>query len=199
MMNNHTAVWGSYYDTANGMWGYACCHSVIHVSYCSGIAGIEAAQASSAQNLLQAAAREAAEAPQQVIENMDDVDDRRRIAQQAYSKERLGEGEFKLNDTRLADAIREEKKRKGRGEETGDRSGKRKKEDSHDVSEEQLGTWSHVLLHCFKSDVVLRGIPDEPKQSRGSDGQLCRRGFVTIVFVVWLICSPVCSTRSSWR
>jgi len=36
-LNNHTAVWGSYW--VNGQWGFACCHSLIKESYCTGEAG----------------------------------------------------------------------------------------------------------------------------------------------------------------
>lgn len=32
--NGHTAVWGSYWN--NHRWGYACCHSLIRQSYCTG-------------------------------------------------------------------------------------------------------------------------------------------------------------------
>jgi len=39
-INNHTSVWGSYWE--NGKWGYKCCHSFIKNSYCTGAAGIEA-------------------------------------------------------------------------------------------------------------------------------------------------------------
>merc|ERR1711974_33991 len=33
-INNHTSVWGSYWQA--GRWGYACCHSFIKQSYCLG-------------------------------------------------------------------------------------------------------------------------------------------------------------------
>ena len=42
-INNHTAVWGSYWQ--DGRWGYACCHSLTKNSYCTGKAGIEASKA----------------------------------------------------------------------------------------------------------------------------------------------------------
>ena len=44
--NNHTAVWGSWYDLEAGTWGYACCHNTVPHAYCTGRAGIEAADAS---------------------------------------------------------------------------------------------------------------------------------------------------------
>lgn len=36
-INNHTSVWGSYWE--DGQWGYACCHSFIKGSYCTGESG----------------------------------------------------------------------------------------------------------------------------------------------------------------
>lgn len=62
-INNHTALWGSWW--ADGAWGYACCHSTVKNSYCTGKAG-EAAAASSAAamaaNLAAKAARADADA-----------------------------------------------------------------------------------------------------------------------------------------
>jgi len=37
MINNHTSVWGSWW--ANFQWGYACCHSTVKNSYCTGEEG----------------------------------------------------------------------------------------------------------------------------------------------------------------
>ena len=36
-INNHTSVWGSWW--ANFQWGYACCHSTVKNSYCTGEEG----------------------------------------------------------------------------------------------------------------------------------------------------------------
>ena len=38
--NNHTSVWGSYWDA--GHWGYRCCHSFIKNSYCTDKSGKQA-------------------------------------------------------------------------------------------------------------------------------------------------------------
>ena len=40
LINNHTSVWGSWWS--NFTWGYACCHSVVKNSYCTGEEGKEA-------------------------------------------------------------------------------------------------------------------------------------------------------------
>ncbi|KAH0435611.1 hypothetical protein IEQ34_026560 [Dendrobium chrysotoxum] len=41
--NNHTSVWGSWWK--DHQWGYKCCKQLIRNSYCTGSAGIEAAEA----------------------------------------------------------------------------------------------------------------------------------------------------------
>lgn len=41
--NNHTCVWGSWWK--DHQWGYKCCKQLIRNSYCTGSAGIEAAEA----------------------------------------------------------------------------------------------------------------------------------------------------------
>ncbi|KAI3425659.1 Pre-mRNA-splicing factor SLU7 [Psidium guajava] len=42
-VNNHTCVWGSWWK--DHQWGYKCCKQTIRNSYCTGAAGIEAAEA----------------------------------------------------------------------------------------------------------------------------------------------------------
>ncbi|GAA5934715.1 mRNA splicing protein SLU7 [Sporobolomyces koalae] len=49
---NHKSIWGSWYSIDSGRWGFACCHSLIKGSYCAGQAGIEAAKAEQAGELL---------------------------------------------------------------------------------------------------------------------------------------------------
>ncbi|KAG1881521.1 Pre-mRNA splicing Prp18-interacting factor-domain-containing protein [Suillus tomentosus] len=132
-VNNHTYVWGSWYDLSSSTWGYACCHSTIHISYCAGEAGKEATQASTAQALL--ASSQAQSEP-----SAQDNEVRARIDQN-YSKKRVGEGDVSLDKDRLAEAISEEKKRKVRGDKDDDRSSKKIKglqSGSHDVTEEEL-------------------------------------------------------------
>eukprot|EP00053_Salpingoeca_punica_P020562 m.211894 g.211894 ORF g.211894 m.211894 type:complete len:582 (-) comp19096_c0_seq1:227-1972(-) len=47
---NHLSVWGSFWN--NFRWGYACCHSLERNSYCTGEAGKQALQESSAEAML---------------------------------------------------------------------------------------------------------------------------------------------------
>eukprot|EP00897_Mesotaenium_endlicherianum_P007392 jgi/Mesen1/6681/ME000343S05847 len=44
LTNNHTTVWGSWWR--DGQWGYKCCRQSVRMSYCTGQAGIEAAETS---------------------------------------------------------------------------------------------------------------------------------------------------------
>jgi len=39
MINNHTSVYGSWYDKRTGRWGYQCCHSLEKNAYCLGEEG----------------------------------------------------------------------------------------------------------------------------------------------------------------
>ncbi|KAG1808212.1 Pre-mRNA splicing Prp18-interacting factor-domain-containing protein [Suillus subaureus] len=132
-VNNHTDVWGSWYDLSSGTWGYACCHSTIHISYCAGEVGKEAAQASTAQALLGSSKAQSDPSAQN--------NEARARREQNYSKKRVGEGDVSLDKDRLAEAISEEKKRKARGDKDDDRSSKKMKglqSGSHDVTEEEL-------------------------------------------------------------
>ena len=142
-INNHTHVWGSWYDALTSLWGYACCHSTVHISYCTGQAGIEAAAESSAKNLLASSLKPVETVPHPVEiaqESSKDAEERRRAAKNAFSKERVGEGEVQLDKERLSQALKEEKKRKARGDDDGRLVGKRAKGDeSYEVTEERLG------------------------------------------------------------
>lgn len=143
-VNNHTEVWGSWYDTSTGSWGYACCHSSLHLSYCAGKAGIEATLASTAQHLL-ASSSESAEKPNNEPPK-EAQETRSEKVDQNYSKKRIGEGEIKLDQARLAQAVLEERKRKAKGgKDEDERSSKKMKSSleasgSHEVTEEELGT-----------------------------------------------------------
>lgn len=148
-INNHTAVWGSWYDKSVGEWGYRCCHSTLHISYCAGLAGIEATEASSARQLLGAPTDEG---PSSVKANLEKEKQAAKI-EQNFSKQRVGEGDVALDKEKLERALKEEKKRKKNGYEDDDRYSKKSKgtveSSTHDVTEEQLG--EHILFAFFCS------------------------------------------------
>lgn len=49
--NNHTSVWGSYYNRARAAWGYACCHSCMRNAFCTGAKGRQANDAANAESV----------------------------------------------------------------------------------------------------------------------------------------------------
>ncbi|KAG8815361.1 mRNA splicing protein [Serendipita sp. 401] len=133
-INNHTQVWGSWYNTSNRQWGYACCHSTTHASYCTGEAGIAAAEASShAMMLKMEKARVEEQKKAEAAASASHI-------QQEKAK-RLGEQDMQLDKERLAQALKEERKRKA--DEEDDRFGNDKKRKYNnnmdvDVTEEEL-------------------------------------------------------------
>lgn len=75
---------------------------------------------------------------------------------QNYSKKRVGEGDVKLDQERLVQAIADERKRKARGgKDDGERSGKKQKSSlesgSHEVTEEELGTSLYLYISTRSS------------------------------------------------
>jgi pre-mRNA-processing factor SLU7 len=142
-INNHTHVWGSFFDINTRQWGYACCHSTIQASYCTGQAGIEAMKASSAGEMLKRAAQRL-EAQQE--------SDAQANGDSTVSTKRLGEGDLSLDKDKLAQALSAERKRKAVGEDDDDDrwGGKRRKYGREgtnmDVTEEELGKFLPVIL-----------------------------------------------------
>lgn len=159
LVNNHLAIWGSWYDLSTGQWGFKCCHSIIPGSYCTGQAGIEASSASSAANLLaNAGAREeerrrvaaesakAAAAPPKSLaeehaERMASSSGARatdKDPSQNFSKQRLGEGDdldASLDRSKLRAALDAERKRKQLDEDT---AWEHTKKSKLDVTQEEL-------------------------------------------------------------
>jgi len=129
-LNNHTQIWGSWFNVQNRLWGYACCHSTIQASYCTGEAGIEAAEASSHSMMLKMERARIEEKKQE------------EEATAASRSKRLGEGDVQLDQDRLARAIKEERKRKVDEVEDGRYGDKRRKYNSDvdvEITEEELG------------------------------------------------------------
>lgn len=140
--NNHTSVWGSYYDRSTGQWGYACCHSFLHISYCAGEAGKEAIEASSAQQLLASSSQTQQQGSSSATKESE-PSERKRI-EQNFSKKRVGEGDVALDEDKLSRALKEERKRKAKGRyEDDDRYGKKSRSgaaqsSTHEVTEEEM-------------------------------------------------------------
>ncbi|RHZ75558.1 hypothetical protein Glove_212g27 [Diversispora epigaea] len=143
-LNNHTSVWGSYW--VDGNWGYKCCRSFIKNSYCTGLAGIEAANSS---NLLRSSVHDRYD--EYDNNDRDDNDDDRNggyekkslldihtekiekmkhnlnadnvieDANKHLKRKNLGEGDIQLDKKKLRKALEDEEKRNKSLPETDDR------------------------------------------------------------------------------
>ncbi|KAF3780917.1 Pre-mRNA-splicing factor SLU7-A [Nymphaea thermarum] len=98
-INNHTSVWGSWWK--DHQWGYKCCRQTIRNSYCTGSAGIEAAEAAADLMKANIARKEAAE------EKPAEVEEKRLAVWGTDVPEDLV-----LDQKRLAEALKKEDERK---------------------------------------------------------------------------------------
>ncbi|KAH8087926.1 mRNA processing-related protein [Filobasidium floriforme] len=163
LLNNHTSVWGSWYDLASGIWGFACCHLTIPGSYCTGKAGIAANEENTIHKMLESAgAREEqrkldSERAQQkslAEQHLENVATGKGKGpadpevKQNFSKGRLGEGdEIALDKERLKAAIAAEKKRKGVTDE--DEAWNQAKRSKTDVTEEDMEAYRLTRTAAF--------------------------------------------------
>lgn len=137
--NNHTSVWGSWYDKESGQWGFACCHSLISRSYCTGEAGKEANQASTASALLASKDEDAEPEEEKPVkslaemhrERMEALKDKKK-SDNDQSREASADD---LDKERLKRAVAEERRRKRMGEEEAWEATKKAKTD---VTEEEM-------------------------------------------------------------
>ncbi|UOH80882.1 pre-mRNA-splicing factor SLU7 [Cryptococcus neoformans] len=148
-INNHTAIWGSYYDLSTSQWGFACCHSVLPGSYCTGDAGKLANASSSASALIassseRAQIEEAAEKERKSLaeQRLEDLASgkakkgkERELDLPQYGKRPEDGEDLDLDKGRLKNALKEEKKRKKMGE---DEAWQQAKKGKTDVTQEEL-------------------------------------------------------------
>lgn len=151
LVNNHTEVWGSWWE--DGHWGYKCCHSLIKNSYCTGRAGIEAA-----------------EAKRSMGSEQNTFAEQKRVEESEKAKKRESEEKEELtSEEKLKRAIEEERRRQRmkvvgddlveEGDENDDRDGKRPKKkrpkygvgagDSNEVTAEEMEAY---LLTKYRSE-----------------------------------------------
>lgn len=121
--NNHTSVWGSWWN--DFQWGYICCKQTIRNSYCTGAAGIEAAEASGELMKANIARKEASE------ENPAPTEEKRLATWGTDVPEDLV-----LDQKKLADALKKEDQKKR--EERDERKRKYNVKYNDDVTPEEM-------------------------------------------------------------
>mmetsp|Transcript_17116 Transcript_17116/g.37218 ORF Transcript_17116/g.37218 Transcript_17116/m.37218 type:complete len:561 (+) Transcript_17116:42-1724(+) len=100
--NNHTSIWGSFFS--NGEWGFACCHSLIRRSYCTGADGIAAASAARAA----VSASRSAPRSQPVIGRSESDREQNLLGQTGTSRKRARDDAFRLPNGENAEELNKE-------------------------------------------------------------------------------------------
>ncbi|CAH2038993.1 unnamed protein product [Thlaspi arvense] len=130
--NNHTSVWGSWWK--DHQWGYKCCQQTIRNSYCTGSAGIEAAEASLDLMKANIARKEASEDIPKKVE------EKRMAAWGTDIPEDL-----ELNEEALTNALKKEDERKR--EEKDERKRKYNVKYTNDVTPEEMEAYRMKRVH----------------------------------------------------
>jgi len=131
-INNHTSVWGSWWK--DHQWGYKCCKQITRNSYCTGLAGIEAAEAATDLMKANLTRKETAEEKPQIHEEKKlatwgpDVPD-----------------DLVLDKKRLTDALKKEDERKR--EEKDERKRKYNVRWSDEVTAEDMEAYRMKKVH----------------------------------------------------
>ncbi|CAI5515750.1 unnamed protein product [Closterium sp. Naga37s-1] len=149
LVNNHTAVWGSWWG--GGVWGYACCHQTTRMSYCTGASGIAAAEASA--NLMQAnmERREQMKAAKEAGEREEEDEEGAGKAKQIEEKKGVAWGtdadmDIKLDKKKLRAALKREDELAR--EEKDERKRKYNVTYSDDVTEEDMEAYRMKRIHA---------------------------------------------------
>lgn len=103
LTNNHTSVWGSHWD--NFTWGYACCHSTVRNSYCTGEEGKQAfheAEGMRTGEILVAKDTVGAEEAQKLRQEQEGEDIQERKDGENADTTRNGEGDSKPRSSKRA-------------------------------------------------------------------------------------------------
>ncbi|XP_029439458.1 pre-mRNA-splicing factor SLU7 [Rhinatrema bivittatum] len=110
LVNNHTCIWGSYWK--EGRWGYKCCNSFIKMSYCTGEAGKEEANADAAEPDVQAEGGEIMSQTKTLMElHQEKLKKKKKKKKQRKSASSDSEGEEKKRQEKLKKALNAEEVR----------------------------------------------------------------------------------------
>ncbi|XP_019189190.1 PREDICTED: pre-mRNA-splicing factor SLU7-like [Ipomoea nil] len=131
-INNHTTVWGSWWK--DHQWGYKCCKQTIRNSYCTGTAGIEAAEA--AGDLMKANI-----ARKEATEDAHTPTEQKKLATWGTDVP----DDLVLDDKKLAEALKKEDER--RREVTDERKRKYNVKYDNEVTPEEMEAYRMKKIH----------------------------------------------------
>ncbi|GAA5837824.1 hypothetical protein JCM11251_004670 [Rhodosporidiobolus azoricus] len=153
---NHSSVWGSWYSTTNGKWGYACCHSCVKASYCAGQASIEAAALEETGNtaLLSSSSNPFAKSKTSADEAA--RDEGKSLVQLKKEREEEERRKRKAGEEGGKEEGGAEKRRKGEKEGEGERA-----KDSMGVTEAEMEAYRRNREQRFDDPMAQMGGTDE--------------------------------------
>lgn len=157
--NNHTAIWGSWFDRSDMAWGYACCHAKVRKSYCTGEDGKRAIEASLERQMLppKAAAPLETSGPATTDANASGV----RKRSDMYGENIAPELDEKKLKKALKRAAKDKAKaeRKGQDGDNGDRARKYNSMGNYEVDAEEMEAYK--LLRTRGDDPMAKLLGDK--------------------------------------
>ncbi|KAE9211028.1 Pre-mRNA-splicing factor [Phytophthora fragariae] len=169
--NNHTSVWGSWFDRNEMAWGYACCHSKVRKSYCTGDDGKKALEEAKTANVERAMLK-----PPEKLEPGQTDGTATAQADGVLSKRSEMYGENiapELDEKKLKKAIRKAAKEKKKQTEVDDKKRKYNSMGNYEVDAEQMEAYKLLksrgddpMAKVLGSDVLLEENEDKGKRAR---------------------------------
>ncbi|KAJ8575873.1 hypothetical protein ON010_g3335 [Phytophthora cinnamomi] len=169
--NNHTSIWGSWFDRSEMAWGYACCHSKVRKSYCTGEDGKKALEESKIANAERAMLK-----PPEKLEPGQSDGSASAQAGGVISKRSEMYGENiapDLDEKKLKKAIKKAAKEKKKQAEVDDKKRKYNSMGNYEVNAEEMEAYKLLKLRgddpmakVLGSDVLLEENEDKGKRAR---------------------------------
>ncbi|KAG6602787.1 Pre-mRNA-splicing factor SLU7 [Phytophthora cinnamomi] len=169
--NNHTSIWGSWFDRSEMAWGYACCHSKVRKSYCTGEDGKKALEESKIANAERAMLK-----PPEKLEPGQSDGSASAQAGGVISKRSEMYGENiapDLDEKKLKKAIKKAAKEKKKQAEVDDKKRKYNSMGNYEVNAEEMEAYKLLksrgddpMAKVLGSDVLLEENEDKGKRAR---------------------------------
>ncbi|RLN02921.1 hypothetical protein BBJ28_00002043 [Nothophytophthora sp. Chile5] len=164
--NNHTSIWGSWFDRGEMAWGYACCHSKVRKSYCTGADGKKALEAAKTAGTERAMLK-----PPEKLETGQADGSAAAAAGGVISKRSEMYGENiapELDERKLKKAMKKAAKEKKRQSETDDKKRKYNSMGNYEVNAEEMEAYK--LLKTRGDDPMARVLGSDdvlPEEGEG--------------------------------
>eukprot|EP01133_Synstelium_polycarpum_P012639 gene12639-14847_t len=162
LINNHKAVWGSYWE--NGVWGYQCCRQTIKMTYCTGEAGRRLKESKLLEPQVPTSHNNNNnnnEEPESLMDKQNKMtkEERKALDKERRKKEKREEKEKK---ERLKKAMKEQEEHAKSSVETDERKRgfNSLSQDNYNVSEEDMEAYN---LKRMRSDDPMANFKDDDK------------------------------------